>query len=207
MISHQYGNYQKYYNPNPIQKHLIERFLRTISLLVKQTSALVLADIGCAEGFLPRYLRKLHPQIRFTGIDIDRSALKRGKELNPWFPATQANIYEMPYKSNAFDLVLCLEVLEHLERPDRAVAELKRITRRYCLFSVPREPFFRMANFLRGKNLTRLGNDVDHINHWNKASFIKFMKGFDLRIVDMKTSFPWLISLTELDHELEKIQS
>jgi SAM-dependent methyltransferase len=191
------GNWQKYNSPNPLQQFLIGRFLRTVGSLVEQSGALVLADIGCAEGFVTRYVWSLRPEIRCVGIDIDVGALERGKLISPNRRAQQASIYNIPYRSEAFELVLCLEVLEHLDRPERALAELMRTTRRYCLVGVPHEPFFRIANFLRGKNLARLGNDIEHVNHWGKASFARFLQDSGLIVRRLKPSFPWLVALAE----------
>lgn len=199
--SAQCGNWQKYNNPNPLQQFLIRRFLSTVGYLVEQSGALVSADIGCAEGFVTRHLRSLRPEIRCVGIDIDIDALERGKLINPDRQAQQANIYNIPYKSEAFDLVLCLEVLEHLDRPARALAGLMRITKQYCLLAVPHEPFFCIANLLRGKNLARLGNDIDHINHWGKASFTRFLQDSGLIVRSITASFPWLVALAELNRD------
>lgn len=55
--STQDGNWQKYRNPNPLQRVLIRRFLRTVGCLVEATGSQTLADIGCAEGFVIRYLQ------------------------------------------------------------------------------------------------------------------------------------------------------
>jgi SAM-dependent methyltransferase len=160
-----------------------------------------LAEIGCAEGFVLNKLRSLKPELHFTGMDIDISALKRGRMIHEWLTIQQATIYHVPYKSRSFDLVMCLEVIEHLEYPKDAIAELMRITRRYCLFSVPHEPFFRMANFLRGKNIKRLGDDPDHRNHWGRVRFIKLLRASGFVILKVRMPFPWLIVLTELNHD------
>ena len=76
--------------------------------------------------------------------------------------------------------------------------ELMRVTRQYCLLSVPHEPFFCIANFLRGKNLTRLGNDIEHVNHWGKVSFVRFLQDSGLVVRGIEMSFPWLIALAEI---------
>ncbi len=194
----EYGNWQKYANPNPLQRFLVSRFLRAVECLVEQSGASTLADIGCAEGFAIRHLQTSRPALDCVGIDIDTDALERGRLVNPGIPLYPASIYSIPYKSGAFDLVLCLEVLEHLDQPERALEELMRITRRHCLLSVPHEPFFRLANLLRGKSIARLGDDIDHVNHWGRASFTRFLQASGLIVSSVKMSFPWLIALAEI---------
>lgn len=38
-----------------------------------------------------------------------------------------ASVYELPFESESFDVVLCLSVLEHLETPQKAIEEMKRV--------------------------------------------------------------------------------
>ena len=44
-----------------------------------------------------------------------------------------------------------------------AVAELARVTADRCVVSVPWEPWFRLGNLGRGRNVARLGNDPEHV--------------------------------------------
>ena len=72
---------------------------------------------------------------------------------------------------SSFDLVLATEVLEHLERPDVAVRECERVSRKYCIFTVPNEPFFRIANVLRLKYLKSFGNTPGHLQNFTIGKF------------------------------------
>ena len=62
-------------------------------------------------------------------------------------------------------------MLEHLERPRDALAEMSRVAGRALLLSVPNEPGWRISHMLAGKNLRALGNTPGHINHWSKRAF------------------------------------
>ena len=194
-ITRPYGNLQKYQSRNIIQQVLIERFLNTVSGLVNGLAVRTLLDVGCAEGFaLNHILRRSSLPLSALGVDIDSEALERGRALHPTLPFQVADIYHLPFGNRSFDLVLCLQVLEHLSSPEEALSELLRVSRAFCLLSVPHEPFFRLANLLRGKNIRRLGNDVEHLHNWSKGSFLRLMHPY-LEIIAVKTSFPWLIVL------------
>lgn len=41
----------------------------------------------------------------------------------------QADIHNLPFEDNSFDFVICMQVLEHVEFPDRACDELMRVAR------------------------------------------------------------------------------
>lgn len=49
------------------------------------------------------------------------------------------------------------------------------------IITIPHEPWFRLSNLLVLKNVLRFGNPIDHINHWNKTSFRKFLTKIELQ--------------------------
>jgi SAM-dependent methyltransferase len=190
-----YGNWQKYQNQNPIQRALIKRFLDTVTALIEPLPVRSILDAGCGEGFvLDMLLRSCSDLQVAVGIDIDTDALRRGTRLSPQIPFMRADILHLPHPTDLFDVVVCTEVLEHLETPDVALKELCRVSNRFCLFSVPHEPFFRLSNLLRGKSVSRLGNDIDHLQNWSQTAFSRFLSE-QLELLAIRRSFPWLIAL------------
>ncbi len=190
----QYGNLQKYKSRNPIQRALIDRFLEAVSSLVAGLPIRTLLDAGCAEGFVLERLLQDSPHLMVQGVDIDAAALVRARKFHSALSFQVADIYRLPFKSDSFDLVLCNQVLEHLADPQQALVELLRVSRYYCLLSVPHEPFFRLSNLLRGKSIARLGNDIGHLHNWSEAAFVRLARPH-LEIVTVRKSFPWLIVL------------
>src|SRR3546814_20192987 len=69
-----------------------------------------------------------------------------------------ADVMCLPFPDDSFDLVLGIEVLEHVPVPDRALSEIRRVGRESFVLSVPREPIWRMANVARGRYLRDLGH-------------------------------------------------
>jgi len=130
-------------------------------------------DAGCGEGFVISYLLQGNDGLTITGIDCSLEAieiarlmmqpvlseacpeLRRRVEGGVFFDV--GDLREMPYDDDSFDLVMCLEVLEHLPDPHRGLCELRRVTSAHCLVSVPHEPFFRATNFLRGRHVPAWG--------------------------------------------------
>ena len=96
-------------------------------------------------------------------------------------------------RSGGADLVTCIELLEHLEPFDPAVAELARITGGRCVVSVPWEPWFRLGNLGRGKNLRRLGNDPEHVQAFTPGRLHRALEA-DFSEVRVVKAFPWLIA-------------
>jgi 2-polyprenyl-3-methyl-5-hydroxy-6-metoxy-1,4-benzoquinol methylase len=186
-------NFVKHTSKNPIQKFLIKNFFSSLISLAKPLRIETILDAGCGEGFTMDKLLKNGVGKIIEGIEREENAISLGKKLYPHLAIRQASIYELPYKNSSFDLVVCAEVLEHLEEPAKALKEMLRVSRKYLIISVPNEPFFMLANFLRGKNLSRLGNDPDHINHWGLFGLRNFLEKNGLKIKKVKLPFPWTI--------------
>ena len=209
-MSQNYGNLQKYLNPNPLQRYLVRRFHRRIASLLKATGAERMLDAGCGEGFVISYLLQGNDGLTITGIDCSLEAieiarlmmqpvlseacpeLRRRVEGGVFFDV--GDLREMPYDDDSFDLVMCLEVLEHLPDPHRGLCELRRVTSAHCLVSVPHEPFFRATNFLRGKHVPAWGRDPEHLQHWTAGQFRRLVEQY-FEIERFVYSFPWVIAL------------
>ena len=198
------SNYQKHTSKNPLQKFLIENFYKALLQIVGDLKPATILDAGCGEGFTLARLQKEGIGKHLEGIDYSLNAINLGKKNYPSLLLKQGDIYQLPYKNNSFDLVVCSEVLEHLKYPERALEEVVRVSNKYCLLSVPNEPLFMISNFLRGKNLSRWGNDVEHINHWSSKNFKNFVKRKGVKNIILKNSFPWTIILGE---KIEKEES
>jgi SAM-dependent methyltransferase len=185
-------NEAKYRSRNPVVRHLVRRFVQRIGDLVEAHGPERILEVGCGEGVLIEYLSGRLPAARLDGVELDAAALARGRLRCPRASLMQADAYALPFRSRSYDLVLCLEVLEHLAEPARALREIRRVSGRGCLVSVPHEPFFRLGNALRGKNLGRLGDPSDHLQHWGAGAFAAFC-GRELAVQARIHAFPWLI--------------
>jgi ubiquinone/menaquinone biosynthesis C-methylase UbiE len=184
-------NYKKYNSKNPLMGIVISNFIKNLKeTIVPLEKISNVIDIGCGEGFVINCLDL--PAI--TGVDISKNALKVAKDKNQKCNLCAGSVYDLSFKKNSFDLVIATEVLEHLEEPDSALKEIRRVSKNYCIFSVPNEPYFRTMNFLRGKNLTRFGNDLEHVQNWSSGKFLRLIETY-FDIVEVRKPFPWTMIL------------
>lgn len=190
-------NFKKHTTSSFLQRKLIDNFFRVLVSELREANPKSILDVGCGEGFTLNRLMEDGIGTSYEGIEyLDRSIML-GKKLHPHLDIKKGDIYKLPYKDNSFDLVLCTEVLEHLEDPKAALSELVRVTSRYCFLSVPNEPFFMLGNLLRGKNVSRWGNDIEHIQHWTSVGFQKFVTEAGLAVVKKRTPLPWTMILAK----------
>lgn len=174
----------------------MKRFFRDLDNLLNLIDIKSALDVGCGEGYIIKYLRKHNNKIYIEGVDISEEVLEIAQKLNPGVKFSKGSIYNLKYRHTSFDVVLAIEILEHLEEPKKAIEELKRVSKKYIILSVPNEPYFRIANMLRLKYLSKFGNTPGHIQNWTKKEFLNLLMPY-LKKVIIKASTLWLIALCE----------
>jgi SAM-dependent methyltransferase len=192
-----YGNvYDKYGTRNPVERYLMHNFLSTLDRFVAMAAVREIHEVGCGEGSLVlRYVQRGF-QVRGSDasaevIDIARKQATRGGLQVPF---TVASIYDLDPHQDAAPLLLCSEVLEHLEDPDAALAQLAKVASPYLIASVPREPLWRALNMARGKYWSDLGNTPGHLQHWSSAGFKQLLERH-MDVVALAQPLPWTVAL------------
>jgi len=184
------GNtYDKYASSNPVERRLMRGFLDALDAALPGFSPATVLEVGMGEGEVTTVVSRRFPAAQVVGVDLPDPGLAcewRTRGLTGVF----ADIARLPFPTGAFDLVLAIEVLEHVPNPKAALAELDRLCRRDLVVSVPREPVWRVANMARGKYLADLGNTPGHIQHWSSRGFADLVATrFDVHTV--QRPFPW----------------
>jgi 2-polyprenyl-3-methyl-5-hydroxy-6-metoxy-1,4-benzoquinol methylase len=185
------SNYAKFQTRNLVVRGLIDRFYARIREIVAELRPRSVLDAGCGEGETIARLDGLLPA-RVAAVDLNPEAVEFTARRFPAVEVTRESVLELPFADGAFELVVCLEVLEHLGDPRAATAELARVSNRAVVVSVPHEPWFRLGSLLRGKYIRGLGNHPDHVNHWNRASLRPLLES-EFQLIEIRGSFPWLI--------------
>jgi 2-polyprenyl-3-methyl-5-hydroxy-6-metoxy-1,4-benzoquinol methylase len=191
------GNvYDKYGTSNPIARRLMAGFLRQLDRLVERTGASEAHEVGCGEGELA--IRLVRRGLRVRGTDAFPSVLeearRRAAAAGVEIDFEPKPVEELEPGRDAAELMVCCEVLEHLEDPGRALGVLAGLARPWVIASVPREPLWRALNLARLSYLTDLGNTPGHRNHWSKREFVRFLTR-SLEVVEVVSPVPWTMAL------------
>lgn len=192
------GNaYDKYGSRNPIVRWMMNGFESALSDLVTKASPETIHEIGCGEGYW--VLRWNELGIPARGCDFSEKVINIAREnsIDRGLPSTvfqQRSIYDLNAKEDSADLVVCCEVLEHLENPEEGLRALQRVTKQHLIVSVPREPIWCALNLARGKYITQWGNTPGHIQHWSKRNFVRLISTY-FDIVEIKSPLPWTMLL------------
>jgi ubiquinone/menaquinone biosynthesis C-methylase UbiE len=95
--------------------------------------------VGCGMGVLVRAL--LMAGLDATGLDVAPACIEHGNATSPG-RFVHGSILELPFDDDAFDVVVCTDVLEHLGEADvdRAISELVRVSRRGLYLTIATGP-------------------------------------------------------------------
>ncbi|SFV34921.1 MULTISPECIES: methyltransferase domain-containing protein [unclassified Pseudoxanthomonas] len=195
-ISQPAGNhYDKYGTRNPIARQLMHGFLSDFDRLAAHVPAGDALEVGCGEGELS--IRLARKGRRVKGCDIAGEVVdeaRRRAELAGVDISFRVEGIQSLTPADACPLVVCCEVLEHLDDPEAGLDTLAELASPWLLTSVPREPIWRVMNMARGKYLADWGNTPGHLNHWSRKGFLKFLgRRFD--IVQVASPLPWTMAL------------
>jgi 2-polyprenyl-3-methyl-5-hydroxy-6-metoxy-1,4-benzoquinol methylase len=176
-----------------VTRRLLARFLQELDTMVDDLRPSSLLDVGCGEGIVTERLAT-RTGVTTVGVDSGDEALQAhwAERERGLLTFASASAYDLPFDAGSFDCVSALEVLEHLERPRDALAEMVRVAARTILVSVPREPAWRIAHVLAGRDLGSLGNTPGHVNHWSARTFTGLVSEYGA-VRRVARPFPWTI--------------
>ncbi|MCD6322236.1 MAG: methyltransferase domain-containing protein, partial [Clostridiales bacterium] len=194
------GNtYDKYNSTNPFVIKIMEGFEHSLDDLILKIKPLSIHEVGCGEGFL--VLKWNQEKIIARGTDFSSQVIKIARENIEKFGLSKnifqvKSIYDLDTEADKADLIVCCEVLEHLEHPEEGLRALQSVVDRWLILSVPREPLWSVLNIARGKYLKEFGNTPGHIQKWSKNSFLHLVSNY-FQVLEVKTPLPWVMLLCQ----------
>ncbi len=89
-----------------------------------------LLDVGCGNGYFTYHFAK---DCDVAGLDYSEVMLS----VNSHKKLVQGDAYDLPFADSAFDIVFCSDLLHHLSFPQKALDEMRRVSKRYVIVSEP----------------------------------------------------------------------
>jgi 2-polyprenyl-6-hydroxyphenyl methylase / 3-demethylubiquinone-9 3-methyltransferase len=178
-------------------------------------------DVGCGGGFLSNYLAKQKWQV--TGLDLSREslAIAENHDSTESVRYMYGDAYKLPFSDKSFDVVTCMDFLEHVSDPGAVLKEIHRVLKNSGLFffhtfnrnflswlivikgvewfvkNTPRHlhvlPLFIKPKELR-RDLENLGFDVREIKGLRPSLNSSFRKMLRVGVIDDNFSFKWTSS-------------
>lgn len=186
----------KFTTRNSVARLLVNRFENTVRMLLAQvtSSEQSILEVGCGEGYSTKLLAETGLPIR--AVDWSSQVIEEARLLhsNPSVRFEVCDLHQLTAPTDCADIVVALEVLEHVTNPQCTIKLLSTLARRWLLVSVPREPLWRLLNVARGRYLGRMGNTPGHVNHWSTEQFVHLL-GRYADVIGVRTPLPWTVAL------------
>jgi 2-polyprenyl-3-methyl-5-hydroxy-6-metoxy-1,4-benzoquinol methylase len=188
------GNFFNKYTSQTLAARLSMRGFKTSLLeLAKMTNVNRVHEVGCGEGYLTTFLSEQGFEV--SGSDLCENIIKIARQSsNDDTQFFQRDIFKLNPLHDSAPLIICCEVLEHVEDPKSALIAVSQVASPWVIFSVPREPLWRILNVLSLRYITAFGNTPGHINHWSSDSFINMIEN-KFEIIAVRKPLPWTMVL------------
>jgi len=147
-------------------------------------------DIGCASGHLTSQITQFFPEAQVYGLDSYSRAVKFGQKLHLETKFKVGDAHKLPFTHQTFDLITCVETLEHLENPAKAIAEIKRVLKKNGKILIGQDTdnwLFRLVWFFWIKGRGKVWQD-SHIHPLNSKELETLIKKIGFKIQFRKFS-------------------
>jgi len=185
--------YEKFHKKTKPQKRLLKEksftyrhILNAIEPYIKNGRKEIL-DIGCGTGTLSLYLASLKNYVK--GIDISSNAIKTCKINAKKFKLEKnTDFQEIDFSKTTirkkFDIVLCIELLEHLPRETLAISRIFDYLKNngILIISVPsiKSPLYQLGI------IKKFNKRVGHLRRYSSETLKKLLKRASFKIVGIK---------------------
>lgn len=150
-------------------------------------------DLGCGEGITLEKILRRFPERNILGMDYAEEKVRICREHQ--LPARLGSAYALDLGDHSWDCCLLLEVIEHLEEPEKALREVHRVLRKGGLFLLifPHDWLFKAARlgFLKFKEAFAPSG---HVKQWTPGEMRRTLQGVGFEVqaeVCMPFSFWW----------------
>src|SRR5215472_13594825 len=86
-------------------------------------------DVGCGAGAVAKAVKRERPDLEVFGCDVSSSALAAAEASAEGVDFRLATADRLPFADGELDFVWIFDVLEHVDSPEAALAEVKRVLR------------------------------------------------------------------------------
>ena len=151
---------------DPIKLHGERRRAEVTASLLQPHSSDVILDVGCGDGYQVSYV--ISQAAWYSPIDTSTYKLKKGKRRIKEANFICASSEKLPFQPQAFNKVMCLELLEHLKDPSKTMNEIDLVLKRggVLIVSVPYKERIYMTRCIHCGKLTPLYGHLHSPSTW-----------------------------------------
>jgi SAM-dependent methyltransferase len=142
-----------------------------------------LLEVGCAYGFFLDLARGRFESV--SGIDVSAEAVRHARESLS-LDAVQGDLLAHDFGGRSFDVVCLWDTIEHLARPDLAVARIHDLTAPGALLALTTGDIGSLLARLRGRRW-RLIHPPTHLHYFTRGSLRRLLERHGFEVIDDRT--------------------
>jgi SAM-dependent methyltransferase len=158
-------------------------------------------DVGCGGGNMARAIKRERPDLRVTGVDLSRSAIDAARRYAGGVEFTVTPATGLPFEPASFEAVVMFDVLEHVEDPVSALADIARVLKPAGVFhlALPLEgQRGTIYPWLARRGWTAKRRHAGHIQAFDDAGFRRMAAAAGLQVRLVHWSFHPLFALVDI---------
>lgn len=157
------------------------RHVRRLTLkMIRGLKFRSLLDAGCGVGTLLADMHLHFPEVELSGVEYSSKGVSIARRRNPYASIRQMDLSQtaLPQK---FDLVTCIDVLEHIADDVSVLNNLHRMTAHHFLLVVPIGPLFEQEKI-----------NVGHVHGYSRKELKEKLSKAGFRVIkEMAWGFPF----------------
>ena len=171
-----------------VRKKIHDKRFNILHQLMGDVSNKKILDAGAGEGY---FLSSIQSNQKF-GIELSEIRVKTALKLFPKLTIGVSDVRKMPFDDNSFDIIVCSEVLEHVDGFLNAIEEFKRCIKPdgIIILSFPNENTVALGRLFLLKFPI---HEIDHINSIKPSDIEKSLgKNYEVSNIP-KLPYPWCL--------------
>lgn len=152
----------------PVSRNLQNLLAQLINKIDFQT----VVEVGCGQGARLGFVKKMRPNVACSGLDISKTAIDGAKQNYPTFVFEVLDI-EQDSSKKKYDLVLCMDVLEHIKDDKRALRNIRKMAKKYLIVST-----------IQGHMRANEGPE-GHLRNYEYSDLINKIKSSGFKIIEI----------------------
>jgi len=157
-----------------------DRYRRVLEKLSKfcKNERITILDCGCGSGTYARYLDQMGCNCHYVGCDINATSLKsayRGDNAE----YVLCDIQQLPFRGGSVEVVLCSEVLEHLNSSYETLANICETVITALTVTFPEE---QILTAFRDRH-------PEHVSEIDKEEIIELLRSMRFEVVETSQIF------------------
>jgi len=163
-----YGNFAKLYFDN---------LFKPLTPYIDKIKTGKVLDVGCAYGLM---LKRFPASFEKFGIDVSEYAIHMAKKRFPSMTFRVSNAEDaLPFPEETFDIVICNDVLEHLECPAKTLENIMKGLKKGGVLYINTPNL----NFIRKKIFQHADKKEHHVSLFSHNDMLHLLQRIGFRIV------------------------